>query len=127
MAITVNLPSVPAAHAGGARTIEATGRPLGEAVADEPTRNPALGPRLRDAQGKPYPFVTSYLTDQKVRFRGGFAVPVQAGHERTVDSAGSTSAGAIRSTTIARPRTSPIMHPMNSVGNARYSARNRRA
>src|SRR5207249_9937470 len=34
MAITLNLPSVLAAHTGGARTIEATGRTLGEAVAD---------------------------------------------------------------------------------------------
>src|SRR3989449_7106853 len=85
MAITVNLPSVLAAHAGGARTIEATGRTLGEAVADVATRYPALGPRLRDAQGKPYPFVNFYLNDQDVRFRGGFAAPVQDGDEVTVD------------------------------------------
>jgi len=84
MAITVNLPSVLAAHAGGARTIEATGRTLGEAVADVATRYPALGPRLRDAQGKPYPFVNFYLNDQDVRFRGGFAAPVQDGDEVTV-------------------------------------------
>src|SRR5881296_1876305 len=83
MAITVNLPSVLAAHAGGARTIEATGRTLGEAVADVATRYPALGPRLRDAQGKPYPFVNFYLNDQDVRFRGGFAAPVQDGDEVT--------------------------------------------
>ena len=30
MAITLNLPSVLAAHTGGARTIEATGRTLGD-------------------------------------------------------------------------------------------------
>src|SRR3989442_4125148 len=79
-----NLPSVLAAHAGGARTIEASGRTLGEAVADVATRYPALGPRLRDAQGKPYPFVNFYLNDQDVRFRGGFAAPVQDGDEVTV-------------------------------------------
>src|SRR5437899_11507202 len=95
MAITVNLPSVLAAHAGGARTIEATGRTLGEAVADVATRYPALGPRLRDAQGKPYPFVNFYLNDQDVRFRGGFAAPVQDGDEVTVIPAiaGSSAAG----------------------------------
>ena len=54
------------------------------APADVATRYPALGPRLRDAQGKPYPFVNFYLNDQDVRFRGGFAAPVQDGDEVTV-------------------------------------------
>src|SRR2546430_11804019 len=73
MAITLNLPSVLAAHTGGARTIEATGRTLGEAVADVAARYPALAPRLRDKEGNPYPFVNFYLNDEDVRFRGGFA------------------------------------------------------
>src|SRR6266516_884971 len=37
-----------------------------------------------------------------------------------VDCGGSTSAGATRCTITVDPRTSPIMHPMNSVGNERY-------
>src|SRR5438034_7515504 len=78
MAITLNLPSVLAAHTGGARTIEATGRTLGEAVADVAARYPALAPRLRDKEGKPYPFVNFYLNDEDVRFRGGFAAPVRS-------------------------------------------------
>ncbi len=84
MSITVNLPSVLATHAGGARTIEASGRTLGEAVADVAARYPGLGPRLRDAEGKPYPFVVFYVNDEDVRFRGGFAAPVQDGDEVTV-------------------------------------------
>src|SRR5205807_1424807 len=67
MAITLNLPSVLAAHTGGARTIEASGRTLGEAVADVAARYPALAPRLRDKEGKPYPFVNFYLNDEDVR------------------------------------------------------------
>src|SRR5207244_3740474 len=78
------LPSVLAAHTGGARTIEATGRTLGEAVADVAARYPALAHRLRDKEGKPYPFVNFYLNDEDVRFRGGFAAPVQDGDEVTV-------------------------------------------
>jgi molybdopterin converting factor small subunit len=73
-----------AAHAGGARTIQAAGRTLGEAVADVATRYPALGPRLRDTAGRPYPFVNFYLNEEDVRFRGGFAAPVQDGDEVTV-------------------------------------------
>src|SRR5437879_10441626 len=84
MAITLNLPSVLAAHTGGARTIEATGRTLGEAVADVAARYPSLAHRLRDKEGKPYPFVNFYLNDEDVRFRGGYAAPVQDGDEVTV-------------------------------------------
>ena len=84
MTITVNLPSVLAAHAGGVRTIAANGRTLGEAVADLAARYPALGPRLRDNAGNPYPFVNFYLNDEDVRFRGGFAAAVRDGDEVTV-------------------------------------------
>src|SRR5213594_681108 len=84
MSITVNLPSVLATHAGGVRTLRASGRTLGEAVADVAAQYPALGPRLRDKDGNPYPFVVFYLNDEDVRFRGGFAAPVQDGDEVTV-------------------------------------------
>src|SRR5205807_1541836 len=63
---------------------ETAGRTLGEAVADVAARYPALAPRLRDKDGKPYPFVNFYLNDEDVRFRGGFAAPVQDGDEVTV-------------------------------------------
>ncbi len=84
MSVTVNLPSVLAGHTGGARVIHATGRTLGEAVADLAARYPGLAPRLRDEQGKPYPFVNFYLNDEDVRFRGGFAAPLEDGDEVTV-------------------------------------------
>ena len=84
MPITLNLPSVLAAHAGGVRTLHASGRTLGEAVADVAARFPNLGPRLRDQDGNPYPFVVFYVNDEDVRFRGGFAAPVQDGDEVTV-------------------------------------------
>lgn len=84
MSITLHLPSVLAAHAGGARTIEASGRTVGEAVADVAARFPTLGPRLRDGDGNPYPFVVFYVNDEDVRFRGGFAAPVQDGDEVTI-------------------------------------------
>lgn len=84
MPITVHLPSVLAAHTGGARTIQASGRTLGEVVADVAARYPGLGPRLRDEHGNPYPFVNFYLNDEDVRFRGGFAAPLADGDEVTV-------------------------------------------
>jgi len=84
MSITVNLPSVLAAHAGGVRSLQASGRTLGDAVADVAARYPALGPRLRDKDGNPYPFVVFYVNEEDVRFRGGFAAPVRDGDEVTV-------------------------------------------
>jgi sulfur-carrier protein len=84
MPITLNLPAVLAVHAGGARTIEARGRTLGEAVADVAARYPALGPRLVAPDGQPYPFVNFYVNDEDVRFRGGFAAPLTDGDEVSV-------------------------------------------
>jgi sulfur-carrier protein len=53
-------------------------------VAEVSARYPALASRLRDDAGRPYPFVTFYLNDEDIRFRGGFAAPVTDGDEVTV-------------------------------------------
>src|SRR6266571_4496286 len=42
---------------------------------------PGLAPRLRDAAGKPYPFVTFYVNDDDARLQGGFAASVRDGDE----------------------------------------------
>jgi sulfur-carrier protein len=84
MPITVNIPTVLAGYADGQRAVAASGHTLGEVVADLSTRFPKLAPRLRDAQGNPYPFVVFYLNDEDCRFRGGFQAPVEDGDEVTV-------------------------------------------
>lgn len=83
MTVTLHLPTVLAKLAPG-RTVVATGTTVGEVVADVATRFPALGPRLRDASGAPYAFVTFYLNDQDIRFQGGFEAAVRDGDEVTV-------------------------------------------
>jgi molybdopterin converting factor small subunit len=77
------LPTVLAKLADG-QEIEASGTTVGEVIAQVAARFPALAPRLRDAAGNPYPFVTFYLNDEDIRFRGGFDAPVQDGDEVTV-------------------------------------------
>ena len=57
MAITVYLPKVLAELAGGERELFADGATLGEAVTEIAAKYPALGPRLRDAEGNPYEFI----------------------------------------------------------------------
>ncbi|HEX3274051.1 MAG TPA: MoaD/ThiS family protein [Gemmatimonadales bacterium] len=87
MPVTFSLPTVLARLADGRATIDATGETLGEVVAAVAERYPRLAPRLRDADGGPYPFVTYYLNDEDIRFRGGFAAPVREGDEITVVAA----------------------------------------
>jgi len=83
MTVTLLLPTVLAKLADG-QEIEATGATVGEVIADVAARFPALAPRLRDEAGNPYPFVTFYLNDEDIRFKGGFAAPVHDGDEVTV-------------------------------------------
>ena len=83
MPATLHLPAILAKFTD-ARAIEASGTTVGELVADVASRFPALAPRLRDAAGQPYPFVTFYLNDEDIRFRGGFAAAVADGDEVTV-------------------------------------------
>lgn len=87
MPVTFSLPTVLAKLADGNQTIDATGATLGDVVADIAGRFPRLAPRLRDATGGPYPFVTYYLNDEDIRFREGFATPVSEGDEVTVVAA----------------------------------------
>jgi molybdopterin converting factor small subunit len=84
MAVTFELPVVLAKLAGGTRRLEAVGGTVGEAVADVAARFPELAPRLRDAGGQPYAFVTFYLNDEDIRFVGGFGASVRDGDEITI-------------------------------------------
>ena len=83
MSVTVYLPTVLARHTG-AQTLELEGRTVGEVVAVAASRYPELAPRLRDDDGKPYPYVSFYLNDEDIRFHGGFGAPVADGDELTI-------------------------------------------
>ena len=84
MPVTVNLPSILAKLADGARTVEAQAITVGGVVQELAQRYPNLGSRLRDDGGQPYPFVTFYLNDDDIRFNGGFAAAVRDGDEVTI-------------------------------------------
>ena len=80
---SLHLPAI-LARLADAKVIESSATTVGELVADVATRFPDLGSRLRDASGGPYPFVTFYLNDEDIRFRGGFSATVADGDEITV-------------------------------------------
>ncbi len=84
MPIPVFLPSALAAQAGGNRRIEASGATVGAVLDQVVTQYPAVGPRLRDAQGAPYPFVTVFLNDEDIRLAHGFETTVRDGDEIVV-------------------------------------------
>jgi molybdopterin converting factor small subunit len=84
MPVTFSLPTVLARLAQGQATLEASGATVGEVVTQVAARFPQLGPRLKDANGGPYPFVAFYLNDQDTRFLGGLEAPVAEGDEITV-------------------------------------------
>ncbi len=73
-----------AAHVGGTRAIEIDGATVGGALDQLVTRYPQLAPRLRDAHGAPYPFVTFYLNDEDVRLVGGSDTTVADGDDVTI-------------------------------------------
>jgi sulfur-carrier protein len=81
MPVTLHLPAILARLSDGRRTIEASGATVGDAVADVSARFPALGPRLRDDGGSPYPFITYYVNDEDIRLHGGFAAELHDGDE----------------------------------------------
>ena len=66
------------------KEFEVEGSTVGELAADAATRFPALGSRLRDADGNTYQCVTFYLNDEDIRFNGGFGAKVTDGDELTV-------------------------------------------
>jgi len=81
MSVTIVLPSMLARLASDQGELEARGATVGDAVTDVIARFPALGPRLRDEAGEPYPFVSFYLNDEDIRLRGGFQAPLRDGDE----------------------------------------------
>lgn len=83
MPITIHLPSVLAKLADG-RALETNGATVGEAISHIAERYPALAPRLRDENGRPYAYVTFYLNDEDIRFHGGFDAQVKDGDELTI-------------------------------------------
>jgi molybdopterin converting factor small subunit len=80
MPATLHLPAI-LAKLADSKAIAVEGATVGDLVNEVATRYPQLGPRLRDSNGEPYPFVTFYLNDEDIRFNGGFGAKVADGDE----------------------------------------------
>jgi molybdopterin converting factor small subunit len=78
MSVTVRVPPVLRADAGGVREVEASGATVRELLEDLVARIPALGDRIYDGS-EIRTYVNVYVDGEDVRTRGGLDAPVRDG------------------------------------------------
>lgn len=84
MNATINLPTILRVHAGGSRTIEATGQTVGEVFSSVSEKYPKLAEQLVSAEGGLPVFVNVFLDDEDIRYLGGLETPIDDGSEITI-------------------------------------------
>ena len=77
--ITLRLPPVLRAQAGGARTVDVDGANLREALDDLFAKHPALREPLLDSDGDLARFVNVYVDNEDVRLRDGLDTSLRDG------------------------------------------------
>jgi molybdopterin synthase sulfur carrier subunit len=75
---TIKIPPVLRENVGGARTVDAGGQTVAEALADLFAQYPALRDRVTE-DGQLSRFVNVYVNDRDVRYRDGLETPVGEG------------------------------------------------
>ena len=93
MAVTVRLPTIMRANAGGQSEISAQGETIGEVIDDIVQQFPGTANHLKAPDGGVHRFVNVYLNDEDVRFLGGLSAPVSDGDTVTVLPAVAGGAG----------------------------------
>lgn len=81
MAVTVRLPGALRDATGGQTKVEASGRTLGDLIADIDRRHPGFRGRVLDEGGKLRTYVNVYIGDEDARARGGTTAAVPDGSE----------------------------------------------
>jgi molybdopterin converting factor small subunit len=78
---TVLLPAILRADVGGAKSLDVDGETVGAVVDALVDRHPALGDRLRGADGGLHRFVNVYLNGEDVRYLSGLDTRVDPDDE----------------------------------------------
>ncbi len=81
MSVTVRLPGALRDATGGKTKLEASGRTLGDIIADVDRRHPGFRGRVLDEGGRLRSYVNVYVGDEDVRIRGGVEATVPDGAE----------------------------------------------
>ena len=81
MAVTVRLPGALRDATGGETKLIASGKTVGEVIADIDRRHPGFASRLLDDGGVLRAYVNVYIGDEDARTRGGAGASVADGSE----------------------------------------------
>lgn len=79
MAVTVRLPTIMRANAGGQSEISAQGATIGEVIDDVVLQFPGTATHLRAPDGGVHRFVNVYLNDEDIRYIGKLDTAVSDG------------------------------------------------
>ena len=79
MAVTVRLPTIMRANAGGQSEISAQGSTIGEVIDDVVRQFPGTSTHLKAPDGGVHRFVNVYLNDEDVRYLGKLDTKVGEG------------------------------------------------
>ena len=79
MSVTVRLPTIMRANAGGQSEISAEGATIGEVIDDVVKQFPGTATHLRAPDGGVHRFVNVYLNDEDVRYLGKLDTKVGEG------------------------------------------------
>jgi sulfur-carrier protein len=81
MPVTVRLPGALRDSTGGQTKLEASGRTLGDVIADVDRRHPGFRGRVLDDEGKLRTYVNVYIDEDDARSKGGTDAAVPEGAE----------------------------------------------
>ena len=81
MSVTVRLPGALRDATGGQTKLEASGRTLGDVIADVDRQHPGFRGRVVDETGRLRPYVNVYIGEDDARGSGGTDAPVPEGSE----------------------------------------------
>jgi molybdopterin synthase sulfur carrier subunit len=81
MSVTVRLPGALGDVTGGKTKLEATGRTLGDVIADIDRRHPGFRGRVLDDAGRLRTYVNVYIGEADARASGGLSAAVPEGSE----------------------------------------------
>ncbi|HEY1988103.1 MAG TPA: ubiquitin-like small modifier protein 1 [Acidimicrobiales bacterium] len=84
MSVTVHLPTVLRAHAGGAKDVTADGATVGEVLNSLAAEYPGLSGQVINGDGTLHKFVNVYVNDDDVRYMSALDTPVTDADEVSI-------------------------------------------
>ncbi|HWD51305.1 MAG TPA: ubiquitin-like small modifier protein 1 [Acidimicrobiales bacterium] len=84
MSVTVHLPTVLRAHAGGAKDVIADGATVGEVLTSLAAEYPGLSGQVINGDGTLHKFVNVYVNDDDIRYLSSLDTPITDSDEVSI-------------------------------------------